>query len=322
MLPKPKKLLDRVRDALRTQHYSYRTEQSYVQWIRRYILYHNKRHPAQMGLPEIEAYITHLAVEEHVAASTQNQALSAILFLYRAVLGIQLPEDKLNIVWARKPQRLPVVLTRGEIRRLLTLLEGINQLIAQLLYGSGLRLSEGLRLRIHDLDLEARQITVRSGKGDKDRVTMLPKRLLPALQNQMDKVRILHEHDLASPGIGVSLPDALERKYPHAWREWGWQYLFPARKLSTDPRSGRVLRHHQGPSAVQKAIRRAAEQAGIAKNVTPHTLRHTFATHLLEDGYDIRTVQELLGHKDVRTTMVYTHVLNRGPLGVRSPLDD
>jgi len=322
MSPKPQKLLDRVRYALRTQHYSYRTEQSYLQWIRRYILYHNKRHPAQMGLPEIQAFITHLAVDEHVAAATQNQALSAILFLYRSVLDIPLPEEKLNIIWARKPKRLPVVLTRSEIHRLLTLLEGSNQLIAQLLYGSGLRLSEGLRLRIHDLDLETRQITVRSGKGDKDRVTMLPKRLLPAIQNQMDKTRILHEHDLASPGIGVSLPHALERKYPRAWREWGWQYLFPAKKLSTDPRSGRRLRHHQGPSAVQKAIRRAAERAGITKNVSPHTLRHTFATHLLEDGYDIRTVQELLGHKDVRTTMIYTHVLNRGPLGVRSPLDD
>jgi len=319
--PPRKKLLTQVREALRTRHYSYRTEKSYIQWIRRYILFHHKRHPREMGLPEIESFLTHLAVEEHVAASTQNQALSALLFLYREVLHIEIPESALHIVRARKPKRLPVVLTRSEVQRILALLEGQAQLIAQLLYGSGLRLSEALRGRVKDLDFETHQITVRGGKGDQDRLTMLPQKLVPALQNQLDRVRILYQADLKNNNIGVSLPEALERKYPNAWREWGWQYVFPARKYSKDPRSGRLFRHHLGASGVQKAVRLAAQKAGIAKPVSPHTLRHSFATHLLEAGYDIRTVQELLGHKDVRTTMIYTHVLNKGPLAVRSPLD-
>jgi len=317
----PKKLLDQVRDALRTQHYAYRTEKSYLQWIRRYILFHNKRHPKEMGLPEIEKFLTHLAVDENVAASTQNQALSALLFLYRETLNIEIPGTSLKIVRARKPKRLPVVLTRTEIQKVLGILEGRSQLISQLLYGSGLRLSEALRLRVKDIDFESRQITVRGGKGDKDRITMLPEKLIPALQNQLDRVRILHQQDLKQNTLGVSLPDALDRKYPNAPHEWGWQYIFPARKQARDPRTGRLLRHHLSASAVQKAVRSAAKNVEISKPVSPHTFRHSFATHLLEAGYDIRTVQELLGHKDVRTTMIYTHVLNRGGLSVKSPLD-
>ena len=271
----------------------------------------------------LEKFLTHLAVEKHVAASTQNQALSALLFLYRELLNVEIPDTSLNVVRARKPKRLPIVLTRTEMQRILGLLEGRSQLIAQLLYGSGLRLSEALRLRVKDLDFETLQITIRGGKGDKDRITMLPEKLVPALQNQLDRVRILYQQDLKQNKLGVSLPEALDRKYPNAPREWGWQYLFPARKYARDPRTGgRLLRHHLGASAVQKAVRNAAQNAGITKNVSPHTFRHSFATHLLEAGYDIRTVQELLGHKDVRTTMIYTHVLNRGGMYVRSPLDD
>jgi integron integrase len=316
---KPKKLLDQVRDALRLKHYSIRTENSYVDWIRRYILFHHKRHPAEMGAAEIEAFLTHLAVEEHVAASTQNQALSALLFLYREVLHQDLgPIDALR---ARKPKRLPTVLTRDEVQRLIAQMSGTHQLMAKLLYGSGLRLMECLRLRVKDVDFTMRTITVRDGKGGQDRVTILPDSLIPPLQEHLQAVKALHDQDLAQGYGAVYLPDALERKYPNANKEWGWQYLFPATRLSVDPRSGAVRRHHLDESGLQKAIRQAARRAGISKPVSPHTLRHSFATHLLQAGYDIRTVQELLGHKDVKTTMIYTHVLQRGGLAVRSPLD-
>ncbi len=315
------KLLDRVRAALRSRHYSYRTEQAYIQWIRRFILFHNKRHPAQMGAPEVEAFLSHLATHERVATSTQNQALSALIFLYRHVLQQELPKT-LNFTLAKRPQRLPTVLSQEEIRRLMTYLDGTPWLVAQLLYGSGLRLSEALRLRIQDIDFGNHYILVRSGKGDKDRVTLLPQTLHPHLEMQIQRVRRLYQRDQQNPHWqGVSLPNALERKYPHAPRQWEWQYLFPAERLSADPRSDFLRRHHLHPSSIQKAIRQAAKAARITKHVTPHVLRHSFATHLLEHGYDIRTVQELLGHKDVRTTMIYTHVLNRGPHAVRSPLD-
>ena len=320
-MPK-KKLLDQVREALRLRHYSWRTEQSYIQWIRRYILFHNKRHPRQMGLPEIEAFLTHLAVEEQIAASTQNQALSALLFLYREVLQIDLPKDQLNIVRAKKPTRLPIVLTRDETRRLLAAMQGVPRLVAQILYGSGLRLSEALRLRVQDIDMERLQILVRGGKGNKDRRTILPKSVLPALRQQIEYSRSLFLQDQRNPQIGVSMPPALARKYPRAFRQWNWQYVFPASNLSADPRSGHLLRHHLGSSSIQKAVRAAARTCGLTKSVSPHTLRHSFATHLLEAGYDIRTVQELLGHKDIRTTMIYTHVLQHSGFLVRSPLDE
>ena len=319
MEPKPKKLLDQVRDTIRLKHYSIRTENSYVDWIRRYILFHNKRHPNEMGAPEVEAFLTHLAVNEHVAASTQNQALSALLFLYREVLKQDLgPVDAFH---AKKPKRLPTVLTRDEVCRLFVHLSGANLLMARLLYGSGLRLMECLRLRVKDLDFEYRTITVRDGKGEQDRVTILPESLIGPLQDHLRIVKRTHEEDLVKGYGAVYLPDALERKYPNAHKEWGWQYVFPANRLSVDPRSGVVRRHHLDESGLQKAIRQAGRLAGIAKPVSPHTLRHCFATHLLEAHYDIRTVQELLGHKDVRTTMIYTHVLQRGGLAVRSPLD-
>ncbi len=317
-----KKLLDQMRDILRTRHYSIHTEKSYIQWARRYILFHNKRHPKEMGIPEIEAFLTHLVVNENVAASTQNQALAAILFLYRYVLKQPIPDEPIENIRSRKPKRLPTVLTHDEARRVIALLSGPHQLIAQILYGSGLRLNEALRLRVKDLDFERRQIIIRSGKGDKDRATVLPEALIHPLRFHLESVRVIHQQDLANGYGAVYLPSALARKYPNASRQWIWQYVFPAPRLSVDPRSGALRRHHLAASSVQKAIRRAAAKAGIQKHVTPHTLRHSFATHLLEHGYDIRTVQELLGHKDVRTTMIYTHVLQRGGLAVRSPLDD
>ena len=317
--PAPRKLLDQVRDALRLKHYSIRTEEAYINWIKRYIFFHHKRHPAEMGAPEIEAFLTHLAVDEQVAASTQNQALSALLFLYREVLHQELgPVDALR---AKKPKRLPTVLTRDEVQRLLGQMSGTHQLMARLLYGSGLRLLECLRLRVKDLDFDYRTVTVRDGKGEQDRVTVLPDSLIAPLQEHLLRVKRLHDQDLARGQGAVYLPDALERKYPNAHREWGWQYLFPSDRLSVDPRTGAVRRHHLDESGLQKAIRQAAQRAGIPKPVGPHTLRHSFATHLLEAHYDIRTVQELLGHKNVRTTMIYTHVLQRGGLAVRSPLD-
>jgi integron integrase len=319
MEPTDRKLLDRVRDALRLKHYSIRTEEAYVNWIKRYIYFHNVRHPAEMGASEVQAFLTHLAVKENVAASTQNQALSALLFLYRQVLNQDLgPIDALR---AKKPKRLPTVLTRDEVHRVFAHLSGVNLLMARLLYGSGLRLMECLRLRVKDLDFDYRTITVRDGKGEQDRVTILPESLIVPLQDHLRIVKRTHEEDLAKGYGAVYLPYALERKYPNANREWIWQYVFPAGRLSVDPRSGVVRRHHLHESGLQKAIRTAAQAAGIPKRVSPHTFRHSFATHLLENHYDIRTVQELLGHKDVKTTMIYTHVLNRGGLAVRSPLD-
>ena len=320
MTQRPKKLLDQVRDAIRLKHYAYSTEKTYVYWAKRFVLYHNKRHPLEMSEKEISEFLTYLAVEENVAASTQNQALSALLFLYREVLrkDLDLP---LELVWAKRPKRLPTVLTKEEVQQVIAQLTGVHRLIAQLLYGSGLRLMECMRLRVKDLDFGQRQILVRDAKGGKDRVTILPNSLIKPLRVQLATTKQLHEQDLADGYGAVYLPNALERKYPHANQEWIWQYVFPATQRSQDPRSDVIRRHHLHENTVQKGVKKAAKKAGIAKRVTPHTFRHSFATHLLENHYDIRTVQELLGHKDVKTTMIYTHVLNRGGLAVRSPLD-
>jgi integron integrase len=317
----PRKLLDQVRDAIRRKHYSMKTEKAYLRWIRRYILFHHKRHPKDMGREEIEAFLTYLAVDERVAASTQNQALNAILFLYNIVLE-RPPDFPIDAVRAKRPKRLPVVLSKDEITRVLNCLQGRYPLMAKLLYGSGLRLMECVRLRVKDLDFDQHQIVVRDGKGSKDRITVLPDSLVEPLQIHLFRRKRLHQEDLAK-GLGsVYLPFALERKYPTASEEWIWQYVFPSTLISIDPRSGISRRHHLDPNSLQKAIRRAAVLAGIDKHVTPHTLRHSFATHLIENSYDIRTVQELLGHKNVKTTMIYTHVLNRAGLAVRSPLDE
>ncbi len=320
-MAQPPKLLDQVRELLRIKHYALRTEEAYVDWIKRFILFHNKRHPREMGTPEIRAFLAHLATEDNVAASTQNQALAAILFLYREVLHQELDPFDLDAIRAQKPKRLPTVLTRAEVQKVLAFLTGEHLLMARLLYGSGLRLMECLRLRVKDVDFELRQITVRDGKGGQDRVTMLPQAVIPALQEHLVHVRALHQQDLKNGYGCVYLPDALARKYPNACTEWGWQYVFPSDRISKDPRGDALRRHHVHESSLQKAIRAAAQAAGMVKPVSPHTFRHSFATHLLEAGYDIRTVQELLGHKDVKTTMIYTHVLNRGGLAVRSPLD-
>ena len=315
-----KKLLDRVRDAIRVKHYSIRTERAYVGWIKRYIFFHGVRHPQEMGATEIEECLTHLAVKRNVAASTQNQALSALLFLYQQVLKKDL-ERPLDAVRAKRPKRLPTVMTEEEVMAVITALSGVNQLIAKLLYGSGLRLIESLRLRVKDLEFAQRQIIVRDGKGMKDRITMLPDSLVKPLQEQLQRASMIHRRDLNNGYGAVYLPTALERKHPNANREWCWQYVFPARSLSLDPRSGVRRRHHLGESGPQRAVRKAVQLAGIDKPVSCHTFRHSFATHLLANGYDIRTVQELLGHKNVKTTMIYTHVLNRGGLAVHSPLD-
>jgi len=320
--PKPtgKKLLDVVRDTIRRKHYSIRTEEAYVNWIRRFILFHGKRHPKDMGAAEVEAFLTHLATEGHVSASTQNQAFSALLFLYREVLHREL-DAPVHALRAKESRHIPAVLTREEVRQVIAQLSGVYQLQARLLYGSGLRLLECLRLRVKDIDFQRRAITVRDTKGNEDRITMLPDSVIEPLKEHLQRVRRLHEEDLAKGYGSVYLPDALDRKYPNASREWIWQYVFPSDRLSTDPRSGVVRRHHLDESGLQKAVRAAARAAGINKRVTCHTFRHSFATHLLENGYDIRTVQELLGHKNVKTTMIYTHVLQRGGLAVRSPLD-
>ncbi len=314
------KLLDEVREAIRTKHYSIRTEESYVAWIKDFILFHRKRHPKEMSVAEVNQFLTHLAVKCHVASSTQNQALSALIFLYREVL--QQPLGRLDdIKRAKRPEHLPVVLSRKEVCALLAQMSGTPLLMAQLLYGSGLRLMECLRLRVKDLDFHYNQITVRDGKGAKDRVTMLPLRLKAPLQEHLVSVKALHEKDRQEGFGAVYLPFALERKYPHANGEWRWQYVFPAARRSVDPRSGSIRRHHLDERVLQKAVKDALQKAHIAKPASCHTLRHSFATHRLEDGYDIRTIQELLGHQDVATTMIYTHVLNHGGQAVHSPMD-
>jgi len=314
------KLLDRVRERIRAKHYSFRTERAYLDWIRRFILFNDKKHPNEMSAPEVERFLTYLAVEARVAAPTQNQALAAILFLYRDVLEIELPWIE-NVVRARMPVRVPVVLPRTDVQRLIDHLEGDFHLIAQLLYGSGLRLMEALRLRVKDVDFDYSQILVRDGKGRKDRVTILPESVVPALQRQLRAIGESHQRAIKLGFGGVELPDALERKYANAHTDLGWQYVFPAARPSRDPRSGAVRRHHVHETSVQRAVRQAARRAGINKPVGPHTLRHCFATHLLERGYDIRTVQELMGHADVRTTQIYTHVMKKGAAAVKSPLD-
>ena len=314
------KLLDRVRQTIRAKHYSRRTESAYVDWIRRYVLFHRKRHPSEMGAQEIAGFLTWLATNRRVSASTQNQSLSALLFLYRHVLHIEIGPIE-NVPRARMPVRVPVVLSRDEVARIMKHLNGVMWMMVALLYGAGLRLQECLELRVKDIDRERRQIVIRRGKGQKDRPTVLPTAVLQPLARHLESVKRQHEADLAR-GLGrVVLPFALDRKYPNAPTEWGWQFVFPASRVCTDPRWGPPTRFHLHESVVQKAVAHAAQQAASTKRVSPHTFRHSFATHLLEDGYDIRTVQELLGHADVSTTMVYTHVLNRGPLGVRSPVD-
>ncbi|MBL8078403.1 MAG: integron integrase [Anaerolineales bacterium] len=317
----PKKLLDQYRDTLRAKHYSRRTEETYLKWVRQYIRFHKMRHPREMGGPEISAFITHLAVEKHVAASTQNQALSAVLFLYRSVLNLPLDETTLQFVRPSKPKRVPTVLSKSEAKAVLDKMDGIYRIMGQLMYGSGLRLMECVRLRVKDLDFANRQIIVREGKGEDDRVTPFPDSLLEPLRLHLKSVKAIHEKDLHSGHGAVYLPYALSAKYPNANREFAWQYVFPAADLSVDPASGITRRHHLHENNLQKAVKQAAKLAKIDKPVSPHTFRHSFATHLLQNGYDIRTVQELLGHKDVKTTMIYTHVLQRGGLAVKSPLD-
>jgi len=313
--------LEQARQVIRARRFSIRTETSYLHYMREYLRYHGDRHPARLGAAEIRAYLAHLAVERHVAASTQNVARCALLFLYQEVLAQDLPELG-EIVPAQRPERLPVVFTREEVRSLLGRLQGTDRLLASLLYGSGLRLLDALRLRVKDVDFAAGELLIREGKGNKDRRTMLPHTAVEPLRLQLDYARALHQLDLAEGFGSVLLPDALARKYRNAEREWGWQWVFPAARRSVDPRSGVQRRHHLAEDGIQRAVKRAIQEAQITKNGSCHTLRHSFATHLLEDGYDIRTVQELLGHKDVSTTMIYTHVLNRGAKGVRSPLDD
>ena len=321
----PPKLLAQVRGKIRLKHYSIRTEQAYLDWIKRYILHFDKRHPSDMGAVEVEVFLTYLAVERHVSASTQNQAKSALLFLYKEVLGVSLPWLD-NVEQAKTPKRLPTVLTQKEVQAVLSRLSGTHWLIVSLLYGTGMRILEVLRLRVKDIDFERKEILIRDAKGFKDRVTMLPMTLIPTLKAHLLKVKQLHENDLAD-GVGaVYMPQALGIKYPYAARDWLWQYVFPSNKLSVDPRANALgmfetRRHHLQDQAVQRAMRQAVVDSGITKPATPHTLRHSFATHLLEGGYDIRTVQELLGHLDVSTTMIYTHVLNKGGRGVSSPLD-
>jgi integron integrase len=318
---KEKKLLEQYREALRNRHYSLRTEQTYISWVRQFILHHNKRHPREMGVAEINDFITSLANQKTVSASTQNQAISAILFLYRTVLNVKLDETGLTPIRPTKPKRVPIVLSREEARKVISSMDGIYKIMAQIMYGSGLRLMEVLRLRIKDLDFANHQIIVRDGKGENDRVTMFPDVLLEPLRLHLQQVKAQHELDLAVGYGTVYLPYALERKYPNANREFAWQYVFPAPLFSIDPLTGVKQRHHLNEANLQRAVKQAGRSAKIDKPVTPHIFRHSFATHLLENGYDIRTVQELLGHKDVKTTMIYTHVLNRGGLAVKSPLD-
>ena len=318
--PGSPRLLDRLRAAIRVRHYSRRTETAYVGWVRRYIHFHGIRHPDELGSVEVVEFLSDLALNGGVSASTQNQALAALLFLYRKVLGRDL-EGLDGAVRARTSRRLPVVLTRNEVMALLAEIHGESRLVVTLLYGSGMRLLECLRLRVKDLDFERHQITVREGKGRRDRATLLPRAAEPTLHLQLTAARVLFDSDRASRVPGVSIPDALARKYPGASTDWRWHWLFPSSRLARDPRTGITRRHHLYEGNIQRAVRTAAHRAGIRKRVSPHTFRHSFATHLLEDGADIRTVQTLLGHRDLKTTMVYTHVLDRGPLGVQSPLD-
>ncbi|MBC8180808.1 integron integrase [candidate division KSB1 bacterium] len=319
-IQKPK-LLDQVRAAIRTKHYSIRTEESYVSWVKRFILFHNKEHPKDLGEKEINEFLTHLAVKENVAASTQNQALCAIIFLYKHVLKIEIG-DLGEMVWAKKPQKEPVVFTQLEAEKILDKLKGKYWIMAMFLYGSGLRLLECLRLRIKDIDFDYKSVTVRDGKGQKDRTTILADKIVDPLKKHIDNTKVLHEKDLANGYGSVYIPYALEKKYPTIEKEFGWQYLFPATKLSIDPRSGIKRRHHLDETVLQKAVKQAIRKTGITKHASCHTFRHSFATHLLQRGQDIRTVQELLGHSSVETTEIYTHILKRGGLGVKSPADD
>ena len=317
---KGSKFLDHVREVIRTNHFSYSTEKTYIGWIYRFIIFHNKRHPEEMGGKEIAEFLTYLAVERKVSASTQNQALNALVFLHKKVLKI--PLDDFDFKHARIGKRLPVVFSRDEAQDVLSNLHGKFNLMASLLYGSGLRLTECLKLRIKDIDFKLNEIIVRAGKGDNDRRTILPSLLIPQLKRQIEKAKIkLEENMLVKEFTGASIPEALERKYPNASKELSWQYISPSRKPAIDPRSGKLKQHFRHESFLQKEVKNAIRKTQITKNASCHTFRHSFATHLLEDGYDIRTVQELLGHKDVRTTMIYTHVLNRNKLNVRSPLD-
>lgn len=319
-LPPPPRLLDRMRDAVRVRGYSLRTEEAYVEWARRFVLFHGRQHPDSLGMEAVEGFLTHLAVERHVAPSTQNQAKAALLFLYKEVLGRT--DDWLgSVVQAKRRPRLPVVLSVPELRSLLEAMDGVMALVARLLYGTGMRVMEGLRLRVKDVDFERGLLVVRCGKGGKDRITMLPTALVPDLKAHLERVKALHEKDRAEGHGAVWLPYALAAKSPEAPYAWGWQWVFPSAVRSEDPRTGQTHRHHLHAESVQKAVRLAAKAAGLVKPVTPHVLRHSFATHLLQFGHDIRTIQELLGHRDVTTTMIYTHVLNRGGHGVESPLD-
>jgi len=316
----PLQLLEQVRGCIRARHLSYRTEKTYLYWIRRFIWFQGLRDPGELGPVEVGAFLTSLAVNNKVAASTQNQALAAVLFLYRGVLELELPWLS-NVIRAKRPLHLPVVLTRGEVQSLLARLDGTIWLVASMLYGSGARITECLELRVKDVDLIRRELVIRNAKGQKDRVTVLPELLIPHIRDHLVKVRVLYDADRAANKPGVSLPFALKRKYPAAPTSWPWHWMFPAKTFCRDPYSGEYGRSHLQPQSIQRAVKEAIRKAGIAKPASCHTFRHCFATHLLEDGYDIRTVQELLGHADVKTTMIYTHVLNKGGRGVRSPLD-
>ncbi|MCB0271137.1 MAG: integron integrase [Calditrichaeota bacterium] len=319
MNPQQSELLAQVKNKIRLLHYSYRTEEAYLKWIQKFFQFNNAKNPYNLAEKEISQFLTHLAVKENVAAATQNQALSAILFLYKIVLPKEL--GKIENIRAKKPRRVPVVLTKNEITRIFRHLSGTQKLIAGLMYGSGLRLMEALRIRVKDIDFGYNQITIRDGKGQKDRVTMFPQSLTTDMQLHLNRVKALHQQDLHEGYGSVYLPFALAKKYPNAAAEWGWQYVFPSVRRSEDPRSGIIRRHHAAENSVQRAVKQAISDAAITKNASCHSLRHSFATHLLEEGYDIRTVQELLGHADVSTTMIYTHVLNKGGKGVKSPLD-
>jgi len=315
------RLLDQVRSSLRVRHYSLRTEEAYIQWIKRFILYHNKRHPKDMGKVEVEAYLTHLATVRNVAAATQNQALSAILYLYKHVLDQKIEWIE-NVIRAKRPKHLPTVLSQREVKLLLNELTGTYQLIAYLLYGAGMRLMEVMRLRVQDINFEYKQIIIRSGKGNKDRVTILPDNVIDSLKHHIVEAKVLHQKDLREGFGEVYLPYALSRKYPKAGFELGWQYVFPSTKRSIDPESGKLRRHHLYEKSFTRAVKKAANSLNFPRRVSSHTFRHCFATHLLENGYDIRTVQELLGHKDVKTTQIYTHVMQKGASAVKSPLDN